>query len=118
MSSWCQSDQRQIISNYQNMHSAPILPNYFDLIGTDSSGNVYVVTPRNKTEAKKMEREIKRTGTLAGAKYQEADEDQRTGISAVAEEDIPTTLYGPDNQPLSKKAHHGSSHRRQRKSGQ
>ena len=102
------------------MHSAPILPNYFDLIGTDSSGNVYVVTPRNKTEAKKMEREIKKTGTLAGAKYQEADEDQRTGISAVAEEDITTViphLYGPDNKLL-KKATNGSSHRRQRKSGQ
>ena len=80
-------------------------------------GNVYVVTPRNKTEAKRMEREIKKTGTLAGAKYQEADEDQRTGISAVAEEDIPTTLYGPDNKLL-KKATHVSSHRRQRKSGQ
>ena len=50
-------------------------------IGTDSSGNVYVVTPKDKTEAKKMEREIKKTGTLAGAKYQEADEDVRTGIS-------------------------------------
>jgi hypothetical protein len=37
-------------------------------IGTDSSGNTYVVTPRNKTEAKKMEREIKKTGTLAGIK--------------------------------------------------
>ena len=75
-----------------------------------------MVTPRNKTEAKKMEREIKKTGTLAGAKYQEADEDQRTGISAVAEE-IPTTLYGPDNKLL-KKATHVSSSRRQRKSGQ
>lgn len=116
MSNWRQSDQRQIISTYQNMHSAPILPNYFDLIGTDSSGNVYVVTPKNKTEAKKMEREIKKTGTLAGAEY------RRTNTSAPGSppwrvEDSPTTLYGPDNKLL-KKAANVSTSRRQRKSGQ
>ncbi len=56
-------------------------------VGTDAQGNMYVVTPRNKTEAKRMEREIKKTGTLSGAKYQQADEDVRSGMSVKVEED-------------------------------
>lgn len=62
-------------------------------IGTDSAGNVYVVTPKNKTEAKRMEREIKQTGTLAGARYQQAAEEERTGISAVSEEEVGPAFF-------------------------
>ena len=54
---------------------------------TDSHGNMYVVTPKNKTEQKKFEREIKKTGTI-DVDYKPVEDGHVTGLSAVTEEEI------------------------------
>jgi hypothetical protein len=68
---------------------------------TGSHGNMYVVTPKNKTEQKKFEREIKKTGTIK-ADYQLADSDQVSGFSAISEEEI--TPKKPSKKSPKKKA--------------
>jgi len=57
-------------------------------VGQDSHGNLYVVTPKNKTEQKKLEREIKKTGTIKAAKYAKAAENQISSISPIVTEEL------------------------------
>jgi hypothetical protein len=63
--------------------------------GTHQRLNLYVLTPKNKTEQKRIEREIKKTGTYK-ADYTIAE--QETGLSPIVE----TELEPPTNK---KKVH-------------
>jgi hypothetical protein len=69
---------------------------------------MYVVTPKNKTEQKKFEREIKKTGTI-DVDYKQAESDQVTGFSAVSEEEITPP---PSKKSPKKKAKSSVSSRR------
>lgn len=60
-------------------------------LGRDRRGNLYIATPKSKTEAKRMEREIRATGTLKGRDY----EAERTGLSPITEEEIESTEPAP-----------------------
>jgi len=72
-------------------------------VSTDARGNLYVVTPKTKTEQKKLERELKKTGTIKVDYAQAAA--QVSSISPIITEDLP-------QEPPA----HGSSQRRIRKS--
>ena len=66
--------------------------------------------PKNKTEQKKFEREIKKTGTIK-TDYQLAETDQVSGVSPVTEEEI--TL--PTSKKTTKKKAHVRTRRTQRR---
>lgn len=78
---------------------------------------MYVVTPRNKTEQKKFEREIKKTGTIK-ADYEIADANhQVSGISPIVEEEI-SPIVDSTGKPIRKtprKDIHVSTQRSQRR---
>jgi hypothetical protein len=65
--------------------------------GTHQRLNLYVLTPKNKTEQKRIEREIKKTGTYK-ADYTIAE--QETGLSPIVETELelgPSVLW--ENTP-------------------
>jgi len=69
--------------------------------------------PKNKTEQKKFEREIKKTGTIK-ADYQLADSDQISGFSSVTEEEVSPIVDASGNpikSPKKKAKSSGSSQR-------
>jgi hypothetical protein len=72
-------------------------------VGQDARGNLYIVTPKTKTEQKKLEREIKKTGTIK-ANYAQAYS-QVSSLSPIITEELP-------QEPPA----HGNSQRRIRKS--
>jgi hypothetical protein len=81
---------------------------------------MYVVTPKNKTEQKKFEREIKKTGTIK-ADYQIADaNNQVSGISPIVEEEISPIVDSTGNpiRKTPKKAANVSSKRSRSRSRQ
>jgi hypothetical protein len=73
-------------------------------------------SPKNKTEQKKFEREIKKTGTIK-ADYQLADSDQISGFSSVTEEEVSPIVDEsgiPYLPPPKKKAKSSGSSKRSR----
>lgn len=59
-------------------------------VGRNDKGELYVAIPKNKTQAKKFEREIKRTGTLVTQDLEEA----ASGLSGITTEDVPLDAQG------------------------
>ena len=70
-------------------------------VGRDRRGNLYIATPRSKTEAKRFEREIRTTGTLKSVDF----ETETTGLCAITEEVIESSEQ-PVKTPAKKSAKH------------
>lgn len=92
-------------------------------VGTDLVGNTYIVTPKNKTHQKKIERELKKTGTISGT-YTSGEPEISGIVEHYTKPSKPgVLLYGADGKPLvtessaKKGKSHGSSASHPRKSG-
>ena len=68
-------------------------------VGRDRRGNLYIATPRSKTEAKRFEREIRTTGTLKSVDF----ETETTGLGSITEEVIESSEQ-PVKTPAKKSA--------------
>jgi hypothetical protein len=68
-------------------------------VGRDRRGNLYIATPRSKTEAKRFEREIRTTGTLKSVDF----ETETTGLGFITEEVIESSEQ-PVKTPAKKSA--------------
>ena len=71
-------------------------------VGRDRRGNLYIATPRSKTEAKRFEREIRTTGTLKSVDF----ETETTGLCAITEEVIESSEQ-PVKKPAKKSGEEG-----------
>jgi hypothetical protein len=68
-------------------------------VGRDRRGNLYIATPRSKTEAKRFEREIRTTGTLKSVDF----ETETIGLGSITEEVIESSEQ-PVKTPAKKSA--------------
>ena len=68
-------------------------------VGRDRRGNLYIATPRSKTEAKRFEREIRTTGTLKSVDF----ETETTGLGSITEQVIESSEQ-PVKTPAKKSA--------------
>jgi len=68
-------------------------------VGRDRRGNLYIATPRSKTEAKRFEREIRTIGTLKSVDF----ETETTGLGSITEEVIESSEQ-PVKTPAKKSA--------------
>lgn len=80
-------------------------------IGRDGRGRMFVVTPKNKTEAKRFEREIRKTGTITSVDFEE----QATGFGAITEEVVETSVPEPTRKVAKKNGRSKRSKRQSRR---
>ena len=59
------------------------------IVGTDSKGNSYVITPKDDADYDRMQEEIRTTGHLRVEKPKPTAQSQMSGLSAITMEDLP-----------------------------